>query len=282
MAATVSAVKVEKGIARSANSDGGGCLLLSIGQGVVFSLNGSALLVWSELEQSDRGMSVEDMVDFLAKTYEGSGVGRDVFSEDISRLMEDLRQKGFVRLESRSVDGGIYVVQEDVFRATDNDSRGVSSTSEFVPGLVYKPMDDLARGAFRATADVCLGWVALVSYDVLLKVRGFGKVCELVERRSVGRRKEWSFDRVREICAGVDRARLWYPKNVVCLQHSAVVTWLLRRAGVPARMVFAGRRVPFYAHAWCEVRGIVVNDRQSVRNRYSLFRRCRRVAGLGL
>jgi hypothetical protein len=65
---------------------------------------------------------------------------------------------------------------------------------------------------------------------------------------------------------------MYYPKKAMCLQHSAVVTCLLRRRGVPAQMVLAAQHFPAKAHAWVEVAGTVVNENQSVRTKYFRLR----------
>jgi hypothetical protein len=57
------------------------------------------------------------------------------------------------------------------------------------------------------------------------------------------------------------------------LQHSAVVTCLLRRRGVAAEMILAAQEFPPKAHAWVEVAGEVVNDSPDVKTRYREFRR---------
>jgi hypothetical protein len=61
---------------------------------------------------------------------------------------------------------------------------------------------------------------------------------------------------------------MYYPKKAMCLQHSAVVTWLLRRSGVPAEMVLAACDYLPEAHAWVEVDGEVVNDSARVKESY--------------
>lgn len=77
-------------------------------------------------------------------------------------------------------------------------------------------------------------------------------------------------DRVK---AAIDEACIWYPKRALCLQRSAVAIVLLRRAGVPAQFVYGVQQLPFKAHAWVEVRGIVVNDRQEVQHEYCVVER---------
>jgi hypothetical protein len=71
----------------------------------------------------------------------------------------------------------------------------------------------------------------------------------------------------------VDRAQMYYPKKAMCLQHSAVVTCLLRRRGVPAEMVLAAQDFPPKAHAWAEVEGEVVSDSPVVKTKYRELRR---------
>jgi transglutaminase-like putative cysteine protease len=71
----------------------------------------------------------------------------------------------------------------------------------------------------------------------------------------------------------VDRAQMYYPKKAMCLQHSAVVTYLLRRRGVPAEMVLAAQEFPPKAHAWAEVLNEVVSDSPTVKMKYRELRR---------
>jgi hypothetical protein len=75
------------------------------------------------------------------------------------------------------------------------------------------------------------------------------------------------------ICATVNRAQVYYPKKAMCLQHSAVLTCLLRHHGVPAEMVLAAQEFPPKAHAWVEVEHTVVNDSQQVKTKYRELRR---------
>lgn len=58
---------------------------------------------------------------------------------------------------------------------------------------------------------------------------------------------------------------MWYFKRAYCLQRSSVTVWMLRRLGIRAQLVIGYRPVPVDSHAWVEVDGIVVNDRQEYR-----------------
>jgi hypothetical protein len=68
--------------------------------------------------------------------------------------------------------------------------------------------------------------------------------------------------------AAIDRAAMFYPRRAMCLQRSAVLTWLLRRQGIAADLVLGCRHTPFYAHAWVEVDRTVVNDTLRVKQLY--------------
>ena len=79
---------------------------------------------------------------------------------------------------------------------------------------------------------------------------------------------------VARICEAVDFACAWYPKPVLCLQRSAATTCLLRRHGVAASLAIGARQLPFRAHAWVEVAGVVVNDKSYMPQIYAVLDRC--------
>jgi hypothetical protein len=79
---------------------------------------------------------------------------------------------------------------------------------------------------------------------------------------------------VERICAAVDMACIWYPKEVLCLQRSAAAACLLKRYGIPAQMVIGAQVVPFRAHAWVEVDGRVVNDKPYTQEMYAVLDKC--------
>jgi hypothetical protein len=80
-------------------------------------------------------------------------------------------------------------------------------------------------------------------------------------------------DAIRRTCRAVAYACVWYPKRVLCLQRSAVMTCLLRGCGIPAEMVIGARVVPFKAHAWTEVEGRPINESSDVQKIYMTWER---------
>jgi len=251
-----------------------GCLLLWLEGNVLFSLNESALVIWAEMERNSKGALREQLVEYLCKYYTGCDVSKVRLRQDVRDLIDHLLKRGFLTRED--VNGGppSYRIKEDVFRTAAHALVHAGYSQGFDSAMAHRPSEAPAVDRVQAIIDSCLGFTALLAYEAFLRLRGFGRLCVLVERWPIARQRRWTAVRVRQICAGIDRAGLWYPKKIQCLQHSAVVTCLLRLQGVPAQMVFAATRKPFYAHAWCEVEGTVVNDEQSVRGRYSTFTRC--------
>jgi hypothetical protein len=58
--------------------------------------------------------------------------------------------------------------------------------------------------------------------------------------------------------------------RATCLHRSLVLWWLMRRRGVTAHLKLGARRADgaFDGHAWVELDGIVLNDREDVTDNY--------------
>jgi hypothetical protein len=121
-----------------------------------------------------------------------------------------------------------------------------------------------------------LFWKALAglaTYDLLLLCRDFATLHRVVHNWGV-HRKEVPPDFVNHVCDAVNRACIWYPKQALCLQRSAVTTCLLRSNGVAAQMIIGAQKLPFRSHAWVEVDGRAVNERIDVQAIYGVWDRC--------
>lgn len=113
----------------------------------------------------------------------------------------------------------------------------------------------------------------LLAYDLRLAVGGFPALYVHVRTRRVRANPMVGVDSDR-VCQAVAQACSWYPKRALCLQRSAVLVNLLRRSGVSADLVIGAGAMPFKAHAWVELNGLILNDKPSVRNRYVVIDRC--------
>jgi hypothetical protein len=116
-------------------------------------------------------------------------------------------------------------------------------------------------------------YVFLIYFDFYLAKGNFAALYDKVRNHRL-RNMPCSEDMVQKICAAVDLACIWYWKEVLCLQRSAVTTCLLRQHGVSAQLFIGAQRIPFRAHAWVEVDGRVVNDKPYMRDMYAVLDRC--------
>ena len=109
----------------------------------------------------------------------------------------------------------------------------------------------------RVAVLVAQAWIGLVAFDVA-RPAGFSNLSRWLRSRSAASRRSWAM--TGDVVWSVEEACVWYGKRAMCLQRSAVATWLLRRHGVAAQMVIGCRPLPFESHAWVEVDGQIVND----------------------
>lgn len=114
--------------------------------------------------------------------------------------------------------------------------------------------------------------VSLVAFDLLCRCN-FRRIYRVVRDCKVSR-KNCSPGKAGVVCEAVNLACVWYPKDVLCLQRSAVTTYLLRKSGIAAQMVLGAQELPFKAHAWVEVSGNVINERADVHAIYRVWDRC--------
>lgn len=116
-------------------------------------------------------------------------------------------------------------------------------------------------------------YAALLYFEFLLRRRNFPAVYDAVRRRPC-RKRDYEADTISRVCSAVDSACIWYWKQVLCLQRSAVTTCLLKDNGIPAQLVIGAQHTPFRAHAWVEVDGRVVNDNSYTNEIYVVLDRC--------
>jgi hypothetical protein len=120
---------------------------------------------------------------------------------------------------------------------------------------------------------VLRAYFELIYIDLYLMRGDFAALYSKVRNIAVSR-VSVSDERTRQICQAVDTACIWYWKEVLCLQRSAVTARLLKAHGISAQMLIGAQQMPFRAHAWVEVEGQVVNDKPYMREMYAVLERC--------
>lgn len=113
----------------------------------------------------------------------------------------------------------------------------------------------------------------LLRYEVDFKHKHFGRLYDRVKQCPVNS-KQFRQPKQADIVRAVNLASAFYFKQVSCLQRAAATTCLLRRAGIRADFVIGVQTLPYSAHAWVEVDGLVVDDKSYIPQIYSVISRC--------
>ena len=114
----------------------------------------------------------------------------------------------------------------------------------------------------------CQAYRELLSLEFWLLRRNFSAIHEKVRNTFLARTIRRSLAPERISRAG-DLAAALYFKPVLCLQRSAALACLLKKKGYPAEMVIGVQQLPFLAHAWVELDGMVIGDKPYMREIYS-------------
>jgi hypothetical protein len=248
-------------------------VLLSIAADRVCKLNGVGALTWMILEEIPAGLSLAEIVgalerEFAAINAEGVlryEVPREQLRADTGRFLQKMASMGLLRVSLDSRGEECYSISVDVSGTTSAPAIAVVQLD-----LTDEPAAEDNNFSPRETFSAFVG---LLAFDLLLKLGGFQRLIRKVERWPIAAPRTTDREICRRVRGMVDRAQMYYPKKAMCLQHSAVVTCLLRRRGVPAQMVLAAQDFPPKAHAWAEVAGEVVSDSPAVKTKYRELRR---------
>ena len=248
-----------------------GSVLLSISADRVCKLNGVGALTWMILEDTAACPTLDEIVRALEDEFDAINAEGEVRYEvpheqlraDTDRFLNKMASMGLLQVSLDSRGGESYSISKDV---TGTTSAPATAPDQFDWTDEQEHISVSPRETFSA-------FVGLLLFDLLLKLGGFQRLIRKVERWPIAVPQTTDREICRRVRAMVDRAQMYYPKKAMCLQHSAVVTCLLRRRGVPAQMVLAAQDFPPKAHAWAEVGGEVVNDQNSVKSEYRVLKR---------
>jgi Transglutaminase-like superfamily len=112
-----------------------------------------------------------------------------------------------------------------------------------------------------------------------LRMMGFRRWKQLIEHFSppVPRRRILEPAAQLELAESITRAagsaERHGPGTPNCLERSLTLWWLLRREGIDGELRIGARKNEsrFEAHAWVELRGVVLNDSPNVHKHYARF-----------
>ncbi len=276
-----------------------GSLLLWLEGGVVYSINRMATIIWEMLEDNPKGLQLSQIVDDIGKQCQlpTDSPFAEMVKRDVRELLEWFEHRGVLQKKGLPVSEATYRILGTVFRAEnqpsnanplcDADTSSSSSEQEIVRAvkLILTPagtdrklgvsaLDQIAEiNKHHSPVHTGIAFLLFTAYDLSIKVLGFRRLFQIVAQWQLRKCESPNTALIQRVCAGIERARIWYPKQIMCMQHSVVSKCLLQHYGVPARMSIAARKMPFKSHAWVEVDGRVVNDTQKVLTYYNVFRR---------
>lgn len=250
-----------------------GSVVLSVADDRICKLNGIGALTWMLLEENPLGLSLDDIVRDLSEQFDAINaegqlrydVSREQLRDDTSHFLSKLTEMNLLRIKTDSR-GQFYCINEGINSTTASNVAAAEPAVRVECGSAGSDIRLLRRETFTA-------FIGLLAFDLLLKFGGLASVIKKVQNWPISDSPRTGLDPHRRVRAMVDRAQMYYPKKAMCLQHSAVVTCLLRRRGLPAELVLAAQEFPPKAHAWSEVSGEVVNDNQRVKTKYLELRR---------
>jgi hypothetical protein len=249
-----------------------GSIVLSIAEDRVCRLNGVGALTWMVMEDIPASLTVDEIVRALEQQFEAINaegelcyeVSHEQLRSDTELFLRKMASMGLVAVSQDSRGQKFYAVKDDVS----------ATTSAPAPADPFQEIAAEVDQNTRVTKrETFTAFVGLFAFDLLVKFAGFEALIKRVESWPTAEPRKTDREICRRVRATVDRAQMYYPKKAMCLQHSAVVTCLLRRRGVPAEMVLGARAFPPKAHAWAEVMNEVVSDSPRVKAKYKQLRR---------
>lgn len=281
--ATISASNYRHAVTERIRKHQDGTVLLSIAQDRICKLNGVGAMTWMILEDTPVSLSLDGIIAALEEQFDTANsegelryeVSREQLRNDTARFLERLKAMGFLSVSQELSGPEVYSIEDDVSGTTTSapspaiESQELHIHSPHLDKACEETQEDI-KFSKRETVSAFLG---LLAFDLVLKFAGFQALIKKVQNWPTAEPRTTDREICRRVRGTVDRAQMYYPKKAMCLQHSAVITCLLRRHGVPAEMVLAAQEFPPKAHAWTEVMSEVVSDSPGVKARYRELRR---------
>lgn len=247
------------GVRSMINDDGG--VLMNVDSGLVYSLSVVGAHIWHRIEQHRFGLTFVELFESLRNDFE---VGDEQLQSDLRTFIAELKKKGLL------TNATAVTVVEPCAGPEDRLTLGFPNIS---PDTLQVPTEP-GENRQPSRIETLMALLGLAAVDVVLKVGGFRSLYRMVKRYPVAPKRRGAGGTISRIGSAVDRACIFYFKQALCLQRSALTTCLLRKQGIPAEMVIGCRKMPFHGHAWVEVNGEVVNDRKKVKDYYGVLDRC--------
>jgi hypothetical protein len=117
-------------------------------------------------------------------------------------------------------------------------------------------------------------YARLLAHDSFMRGHDMAQLHQEVKTYPLQIRRLQTPDVSEAVSRALDCACAFYPKEALCLQRSVVLVKMLRKRGLHATMIIGAQKLPFKAHAWVEIDGLVINDRLACRERFLVLEVC--------
>lgn len=108
----------------------------------------------------------------------------------------------------------------------------------------------------------------LVKIHFILKVGKISKLIRFLQRRlAIESNTTVSLEQISLLGAALDKVCLFYPKKTYCLPWAGTLALLAFKRGWKCQFFIGIQTLPFYAHAWIEYQGKIVNDSLEIQER---------------
>ena len=232
----------------AATSEDGG-VLLDLDHDRLLKLNSVGVEIWKLLSAGDTEPQI------ISKIVNKYSVDPQRVAGDVHALRRKIAELGLVPGTS-------------VFSAF-GDGAPLTASHGKQPSFPWYGQDGINSKPDDATfASVLSAFLGLATFDIILSFLSLKRLCFCVKKWPTKAGPPADSNAIGQLCSAVDKACVWYPKQAVCLQRSAVTACLLKSHGIPARLAIGVRPMPFLAHAWVEVDGSIVNDWAGVKKLY--------------
>jgi hypothetical protein len=237
-------------------------VLIQLRTGGCFILNRSGARIWRLLMD---GISTAGIAENISAYGD---VSLECARKDVQQFLQALEKSQIISTR-RTRRTTVHVLQPSEKREHDKKQ----CYPETFP-ITTSPSTAQRLPARSKLTFVAVALFGLCSVDLILKVFGFHALYQVVRKWPTRKQVTFGGPVTREICSSIDKACAHYFKHSWCLQRSVVATCMLRTCGVPAELVIGCRTMPFAAHAWIEINGLVPESSGGFRKLYSIVERC--------
>jgi hypothetical protein len=125
----------------------------------------------------------------------------------------------------------------------------------------------------RLSWAVLKAFVTLTKVHWMIKISGFYRLINWIQKAGNSKRSfiHPTIDQMEALVNTLNQACLLYPKRTKCLEWASTLTLLSLQRGWLCTLNIGAQNYPFLSHAWAEVNGTVIADKQILKNEMAVM-----------